>query len=83
MIPPGIRTRAVVDAGRDLQGECSISLAMTVGFRYFGRNHGNCIVRDPASGGEILVAVDIVSYKRTAFRTMPDYWSTGVDRIVE
>jgi len=23
---------------------------------------------------KILVAVDIVGYKRTAFRTMPDYW---------
>jgi glyoxylase-like metal-dependent hydrolase (beta-lactamase superfamily II) len=46
----------------------------TVELRYFGRNHGNCmtVIRLPKE--KILVAVDIVGYKRTAFRTMPDYW---------
>ena len=48
----------------------------TVELRYFGRNHGNCmtVIRLPKE--KILVAVDIVGYKRTAFRTMPDYWPT-------
>lgn len=42
--------------------------------RYFGRNHGNCmtVIRLPKE--KILIAVDIVGYKRTAFRAMPDYW---------
>ncbi|OQW54368.1 MAG: hypothetical protein A4S14_15460 [Proteobacteria bacterium SG_bin9] len=46
----------------------------TIELHYFGRNHGNCmtVIRLPKE--KILVAVDIIGHKRTAFRIMPDYW---------
>ena len=41
---------------------------------YFGRNHGNCMTVIHLPEEKLLYSVDIISHKRVAYRTMPDYF---------
>jgi len=46
----------------------------TLELSYFGRNHGNSLVVMRIPEEKILFVVDIVTPRRVAFRTMPDFW---------
>jgi len=46
----------------------------TLELTYFGRNHGNSLVVMRIPEEKILFVVDIVTPRRVAFRTMPDFW---------
>jgi len=45
-----------------------------VELRYFGPNHGDSLVVMRLPKEKILFVVDIVTPRRVAFRTMPDFW---------
>lgn len=46
----------------------------TVELNYFGPNHGESLVVMRLPKEKILFVVDIVTPRRVAFRTMPDFW---------
>lgn len=46
----------------------------TVELTYFGPNHGDSLVVMRLPKEKILFVVDIVTPRRVAFRTMPDFW---------
>ena len=46
----------------------------TVELSYFGPNHGDSLVVMRLPQEKILFVVDIVTPRRVAFRTMPDFW---------
>jgi len=46
----------------------------TVELTYFGPNHGDSLVVMRLPEEKILFVVDIVTPRRVAFRTMPDFW---------
>ena len=46
----------------------------TVELTYFGPNHGDSLVVMRLPREKILFVVDIVTPRRVAFRTMPDFW---------
>lgn len=46
----------------------------TVELQYFGPNHGESLVVMRLPREKILFVVDIVTPRRVAFRTMPDFW---------
>ena len=46
----------------------------TLGLKYFGPNHGDSLVVMRIPEEKILFIVDIVTPRRVAFRTMPDFW---------
>ena len=46
----------------------------TLELKYFGPNHGDSLVVMRLPKEKILFVVDIVTPRRVAFRTMPDFW---------
>lgn len=46
----------------------------TLELRYFGPNHGNSLIVMRIPEEKILFVVDIVTPRRVAFRSMPDFW---------
>ncbi len=45
----------------------------TLELQYFGKNHGDCLITMRLPEEKMIFIVDIVTPKRVAFRTMPDF----------
>ena len=55
----------------------------TLELRYFGPNHGTSLIVMRIPEEKILFIVDIVTPRRVAFRTMPDFWPDEWVRSLE